>query len=97
MELLTRNECKSIIIKLSKELCVPPGIILSHLLDDSDKDDMMAGKLSIDELRCHIEVWMANGMPDLVGRIVPTEPQTQVNQGIVYRKPFVSHIEVTRG
>jgi hypothetical protein len=98
MELLTRDECKKIIIKLSREFCVPPGRILSHLIDDSDKIDMMAGKLSIDELRCHIGAWMGNGMPDLVGRSVSmTENKTPVNHGIVYRKPFVSHIEVTRG
>lgn len=45
-------------------------------------------------IRCYEEI--ANQTNHYVQAKKP-ETQTQVNQGIVYRKPFVSHAEVTRG
>lgn len=67
-------------------------------LNAKDKEDMLAGVLGYDELEAAVGVWKANGMPHISG--MPKEPEKPlppVDQGIVYRAPFVSHIEVTSG
>ena len=67
-------------------------------LNANDKEDMLAAVLGYDELEAAVVAWKDMGMPHISGNPLPkTETQTPVNQGIVYRKPFVSHIEVTRG
>lgn len=73
MELLTIEECKAIIKKLSKALCVRPVLITQRLLSKEDKQDMKQGDLPIESLKCHIITWLNNGMPDYVH--VKTETQ----------------------
>jgi hypothetical protein len=94
MELLTTNECKQIIIKLSKEFSVPPGLILKHLLNDRDKDDLRLGFLSISSLRASIEVWCDNGMQDLIEQN-KDEKYLPDEKILKYRAPFISHDEIT--
>lgn len=66
MNLLTTDECKKILSKLGFKLGVSPKLIASRLLSDQDKNDMRIGELPIEALKCHIEAWMASGMPDYV-------------------------------
>jgi hypothetical protein len=95
MEILTRDECKKIIYKLSRELCVPPGLILERLMSEKDKADMLAGEISIESLRCHIGAWKANGMEDLVGSSAKQTWTIPDNKKLKYNKPFISYAEVT--
>jgi hypothetical protein len=66
MELLSAEDCKKVISKLGFELGVSPRLVISRLLSEEDKVDMKGGCLPIEALRCHIEVWMGNDMPDYV-------------------------------
>ena len=93
----TTKECQTILFNLGIEFGVSPKRILSHLLSDSDKSDMLAGKLSIDELRCHVVAWKANGMNDLVGRPKPEEPPLPDNKGLSLIKPFITYAEASLG
>lgn len=58
-------------------LCVKADIIAIRLLDDDDKQDMLDGLISDEELFIAVKVWKENGMHDLVGR-VKDEGQTLV-------------------
>lgn len=79
MELLSAEDCKKIISKLGFELGVSPRLVILRLLSEEDKVDMMEGNLSIDALRCHIEVWRDNDMPDYVkGQDAPETMLTHV-------------------
>lgn len=64
MELITKEDCKKIISKLGIKLGVSPRLIGLRLLSNLDKNDMMAGDLSIEALESNICVWMNNGMPN---------------------------------
>lgn len=64
MQILTREECKRILVRLGFKLGVSPRLIATLLLSDQDKADMMEGELSIEALECHVKVWMHNGIPD---------------------------------
>ena len=66
MELLTREECKKAVKMLSIDLKVSPKLVISRLLSEQDKVDMTEGLVPIDALRCHIEAWRDNDMPDYV-------------------------------
>ncbi len=94
---LTIKECQTIIFNLGLEFGVSPRLILSHLLDDHDKIDMLAGDLSIEELRCHVEAWKANGMRDLVGRPKGVEATSPEDKGIKFIKPFITYAESSLG
>ena len=63
-QLLEDAECIAIVRKLAKELTVRASLITTRLLSENDKQDLRMGELSTDTLRAHIEVWVANGMPD---------------------------------
>lgn len=72
MELLTKEECKKIISRVGFELGVSPKLIITRLLSDEDKNDMVVGFLKIEALKLNISVWMGNGMPDYAhGKTVP--------------------------
>lgn len=47
-------------------MSVNPAQISTKLLNAEDKQDMLDGKLSIEELIVHVKVWVQNGMPDYV-------------------------------
>lgn len=103
--LLSDAECKEIINKLCKKLCVRPHLVVTRLLSEDDKNDMRNGDLPIESLECHIKVWVENGLPDYahgktetyadeqkrLKREKPFKPQTVENKGIKYRAPFVPY------
>lgn len=63
---------QKIISQVAWTLGVSPGLISTRLLDDNDKNDLRYGLLDCDALKCHVEAWKANGMPDYAhGKDVP--------------------------
>lgn len=67
-----REECKRILSKLGFKLGVSPALISTRLLSIDNKTDMLNGDLTTDVLECHVDVWMANGMPDYAnGNVEP--------------------------
>ena len=105
MAMLTTNDCKIILMKLSKKLCIRPGFISERLLSIDDKKDMLNGDLPIDALELHARLWRDNGMPDYAhGEISPYRgPQVplkrkkelngEVKEGFQYQKPFIKFPE----
>ncbi len=91
----TTKECQTILFNLGIEFGVPPGRISTLLLSDSDKSDMLAGVLSIDELRCHIVAWKASGMNDMVGRPKEEKESIPDNRGLSLIKPFITYAEAS--
>ncbi len=106
--LLSDDDCKKIISKVAKKLCVRPKLITERLLSVDDKNDMRAGDLPIEALECFILAWMASGMPDYAhGMIVPLDVElkqasianeTTIKRvepvpGIRYRMPFVDPLD----
>jgi hypothetical protein len=59
----TVAECKTMLIKAACRTGVPPNIISTKLLSPADKQDMLAGHLTQDELEAHVKVWKDMGMP----------------------------------
>lgn len=71
-DLLNDDECKAIITKLGKKLCLRASLITTRLLSADDKQDMRQGELPVGALEAHIAVWLSNGMPDYAnGRDIP--------------------------
>ena len=63
---LTRETCQSIIFKLGIKSGISPKVIATKLLSVDDKHDMLAGRLSIEELEAHVIAWKENGLFDYV-------------------------------
>lgn len=61
---MTVEECKSALFNLGIKLGVSPRLISERLLSKDDKDDMLNGLISLDELSIHCQVWLDNKMPD---------------------------------
>ena len=61
---MTIEECKSALFNLGIKLGVSPRLISERLLSKDDKDDMLNGLISLDELSIHCQVWLDNKMPD---------------------------------
>lgn len=97
MKTMTKKICQTILFNLGIELGVSPRIILSNLMSDNDKDDLMEEKLSIVELRCHVGAWKASCMRDLVGRPKPKELEIPLPDNKVLRKPFITYAEAALG
>ena len=60
----TREECQRTLSRLGLRLGVSPKLISMRLLSDEDKQDMLDGKIDIEELSVAIRAWMDNSMPD---------------------------------
>lgn len=60
----TDKECKSLISSVAWSLGVSPRLISVRLLDDNDKNDLRHGVITKEALKCAVEVWRDNGMPD---------------------------------
>ncbi len=89
--LLTDEDCKTIIKRLSRKLCARAELIATRLLSEDDKNDMREGNLSIEALEAHIKVWIENGMPDYAhGK---TEPYAIEQKRIKTEKPFKKNDE----
>lgn len=69
---LSDSECKEIIRRLEQRLGVDPALIVTRLMDESDKQDMRDGNLPVKSLECHIKVWKKAGYPDYAhGKDIP--------------------------
>lgn len=44
-------------------LKVEPQRVIDHLLANADEVDIKDGNITMETLRLHIELWLANGMP----------------------------------
>lgn len=105
--LLSDDDCKQIITKLCKKLCVRPQLVVTRLLSEDDKNDMRNGDLPIESLECHIKVWVDNGMPDYahgktepyydeqkrIKREKPFNTLEEKQEGLTYRKPFIPYAD----
>lgn len=60
----TDAECKKIITDVAWELKISPRLISMRLLNEEDKQCIRIGEVGIVELKCHVEAWMASGMPN---------------------------------
>jgi len=86
ISLLSDDDCKAIISKVCKKLCVRPRLVVERLLSEDDKNDMRNGELPIEALECAIQVWVSNGMPDYAhGK---TETYAQEQKRLKQQKPF---------
>lgn len=99
---LTKEQCQKIIFNAAIKLGCSPKLITTRLLDDQDKVDMKVGLIDIVALECHIEAFMASGMPDYAHgsietyeeekkRLINVEQINQRKEGFVYHKSFVEH------
>ena len=71
----TREECKRILFKIGIKLGCSPNLMATRLLSEDDKQDMVDGLLSIEELECHVKAWMDVQMPDYAhGKTEPYRP-----------------------
>lgn len=84
------------------KLGVSPRLISERLLSDLDKNDMLAGKISIVELEAFTEVWRDNGMPDYVHGLTESlrgennKPKLanvykKNDSSLAYNKPFIDY------
>lgn len=68
----TDSECKKLISSIGWELGVSPALITTRLLSEDDKNDIRSGSIDKVALKCAVEVWRDNGMPDYAhGKDVP--------------------------
>lgn len=58
-------------------LCVKAEIISTQLLNEQDKNDILDGLISDENLFLAVKAWKEAGMPDYVGRKDEGQPQTQ--------------------
>jgi hypothetical protein len=65
-QLISDDECKQMLIRICKKLCVNTRLVAEKLLDQDAKNDMRNGNFSADALEAHIKTWFENGMPDYV-------------------------------
>lgn len=69
---LSDTACKALIIRVAKEFNVEAKLITSRLMSEDDKNDMRNGDLPLDALKCHVKVWIENGLCDYAhGKTVP--------------------------
>ena len=56
------------ILHCCPKLLIQPQVIIDHLLSVDDEQDLLNGKVGIESLRLHIELWCAKGMPHKSGK-----------------------------
>ena len=61
---LSVEQCKDLLKIVGKMLCVKAELISTRLLSKEDKEDMLAGKVSIESLVTAVRVWRDHGMPN---------------------------------
>lgn len=62
MDMPTKQECQKKLFNLGIKYGVSPKLISTRLLSAEDKEDMLNGLISDEELDCHVKVWKENGM-----------------------------------
>lgn len=71
----TKEECQRMLFKIGIKLGVSPKLISTRLLSKEDKDDMVNGFISQDDLEVAILAWKDSGMPDYAnGKFEPYKP-----------------------
>ena len=65
---LSVEHCKDLLRMIAKMFCVKAELISTRLLSKEDKQDMLEGLISVEELLSHVKVWVQNGMPDYVNK-----------------------------
>lgn len=63
---MTVDECKRMLFKLAIKHGVAPKLISERLLSKDDKEDMLAGLVSLETLDCFVKVWKESGMCNYV-------------------------------
>lgn len=97
MKTLTAIDCRKILFNLGIQFGVSPKLISERLLSDLDKNDMMAGLISIASLEAHMAVWKEKGMPSYVNQKPKEKKQKhQANKSEQtgcrkYKRPFICH------
>jgi hypothetical protein len=59
---LSVEQCKDLLRTVAKVMCVRADLISTRLLSAEDKQDMLNGDITIDDLLIHVKVWKENGM-----------------------------------
>jgi len=59
---LSVEQCKDLLRTVAKVMCVRADLISTRLLSAEDKQDMLNGDITIDDLLVHVKVWKENGM-----------------------------------
>ena len=62
--MLTKEQCQRKLFNLGIKLGCSPNLISNRLLSKDDKQDMLNGLITDDELECHVKAWLSNRMPD---------------------------------
>jgi hypothetical protein len=50
------------VCKLAIKYAVPPKLITARLLSEDDKNDMLAGLVSLETVDFHVKIWKSSGM-----------------------------------
>lgn len=58
----TVEECKRMLFKLAIKHGVAPKLISERLLSKDDKEDMLQGLVSFEQLDCAVQAWCDSGM-----------------------------------
>ena len=73
---LSVEQCKDLLRTVAKVMCVRADLISTRLLSADDKQDMLNGDITIDDLLIHVKVWKENGMCNYAdGSGEPYKPQ----------------------
>ena len=62
--MLSADDCKRILFKTGLQLGVSPKLISTRLLSADDKQDMLNGLITPEQLLVAVKVWISNDMPD---------------------------------
>lgn len=74
---LSVEQCKDLLRTVAKVMCVRADLISTRLLSEDDKQDMLNGDLTIDDLLVHVKVWKEHGMCNYAdGTGTPYKPPT---------------------
>lgn len=60
----TKDHCKTIIARIGYKFKISGRLISERLLDESDKEAMLNGEVTLECLEQHVRLWIANEMPD---------------------------------
>ena len=102
----TKEECQRILSKLGFKIGISPRLVSLRLLSNQDKQEMLEGKFSEENLEQHIRLWIQNGMPDYAqGKTIPyAQEQSHLksrkqfkrdDKGLTYADPFISRKDLT--
>lgn len=56
------EQCKDLLRTVARAMCVRADLISTRLLSEEDKQDMLNGDITVEELMLHVKVWKQYGM-----------------------------------